>query len=357
MKRVLLSAVLLLVLGIALAMGWLLNSESGLHWAYRQADALLPGELRSQRLTGSLNDGVTLQGIEYQDDEVRFTAERVILHWNPWALLMARIDIPRLAAEQLEVELLQSGDNSAAAGTELVQLDLPLELRLHELEIDRLRLNRGGTPVTLEQLKLRATSRGSKLDITAFSVRVVEVAISESQVNDFEINLAGDIDASGAYPHELDIDWQTRLPAGDIVDNSMRIAGDLASTRLIHQTSGPLQAKLTLALQDLLGSPKWQAELEVASHFGEPPGLHAAGSKRQHRIGCKRRPALGTGSRANRCRVVRTWPVQRQLRPAQPRPFTIAGRRAGRNAAARHLRRKTRCKGETLLGADVELGD
>jgi autotransporter translocation and assembly factor TamB len=264
-KRVLLSAVLLLVLGIALAMGWLLNSESGLHWAYRQADALLPGELRSQRLTGSLNDGVTLQGIEYQDDEVRFTAERVILHWNPWALLMARIDIPRLAAEQLEVELLQSGDNSAAAGTELVQLDLPLELRLHELEIDRLRLNRGGTPVTLEQLKLRATSRGSKLDIAAFSVRVVEVAISESQVNDFEINLAGDIDASGAYPHELDIDWRTRLPAGDIVDNSMRIAGDLASTRLIHQTSGPLQAKLTLALQDLLGSPKWQAELEVAS--------------------------------------------------------------------------------------------
>ncbi|MCP4469095.1 MAG: hypothetical protein GY815_00145 [Gammaproteobacteria bacterium] len=267
MKRILLTGLSLLALSATLVTGWLLTSESGLRWIYHQTELLLPGKLRSQQLSGSLNDRITLQGVEYDDDGIRLTADRVILRWNPWALLLARIDISRLEAEQLDIQLLQSGDSSAipAGGTRLPQLDLPLDLQLHELGIDKLRLSWGDNPFTLEQLKLRAASRGSQVDISAFSVRVVELVTGESQVSDFEISLAGEVDANGDYPHALRIDWQTRLPAGDIIDNSARIDGDLGSTRLIQQSRGPLQANLTLALQDLLGQLSWQANLEVAS--------------------------------------------------------------------------------------------
>ena len=267
MKRGLLTSLSLLVLSAVIALSWLLTSEAGLRWSYRQAEALLPGELRSQQLSGSLNDVVTLQGLEYDDDEIRLTADRVILHWNPWALLFARIDISRLEAEQLEIQLRQGDDDSGSQPSEarLPQLDLPLALQLRELEVDRLRLSRGDSPLTLQQLKLQAASRGSQIDIAAFSVKLVEVAIGENQVSDFEISLVGDVDMSDDYPHALHIDWRTRLPSGEIIDNSTRINGDLESTRLIQQSRGPLQAKLTLALQDLLGQLSWQAELEIAS--------------------------------------------------------------------------------------------
>ncbi|MCP4769081.1 MAG: hypothetical protein GY875_22825 [Gammaproteobacteria bacterium] len=266
MKRILLTGLLFLALGAILAVGWLLSSESGLRWIYQQTEVLLPGELRSQQLSGTLNDGIILQGVEYDDEEISLTADRLILHWNPWALLRARIDISRLEALQLDIQLRQSDDDSSsqAGGASLPQLDLPLELRLHSLEVDRLGLNWGAAPLTLELLKLQAASRGSQVDITAFSVRVVELAIDENQLSDFEISLAGDIDAAGDYPHTLNIDWQTRLPAGGIIVNSTRINGDLASTRLTQQSRGPLQANLELRLQDLLGQLSWQADLEVA---------------------------------------------------------------------------------------------
>ncbi|MCP4333749.1 MAG: hypothetical protein GY785_13920 [Gammaproteobacteria bacterium] len=265
MKRILLTGLLLLVLSLVLLMGWLLTSESGLRWIYQQTDTLLPGELRSQQLSGNLNDGIILQGLEYNADEISLTADRLILHWNPWALLRARIDISRAEALQLDVQLRQSAEDpsSQVSGTSLPQLDLPFELQLHELEIDRLRLSWGADPLTLEQLKLQAASHGSQVDIEAFSVRIVEVAINKNQVSDFEISLSGDINAAGDYPHALNIDWQTRLPTGDIIVNNTRIDGDLGSTRLTQQSSGPLQASLTLALQDLLGQLNWQANLDV----------------------------------------------------------------------------------------------
>jgi autotransporter translocation and assembly factor TamB len=264
-KRVLLTGLLFVVLGAALAMGWLLTSESGLRWAYRQADALLPGELHSQQLSGNLNDGITLRGLEYHDDEISLAADRLILHWNPWALLQGRIEISRLATGQLEIELHPADDDpgARARGARLPQLDLPLDLRLQGFQVDRLRLGRENNPLVLEQLKLKAASRGSEVGIEALSVRIVDVAIGENRASDFAIGLAGDIDLSGDYPHTLQIDWQARLPAGDIIDNSTRINGDLVSTQLLQQSRGALKAELKLALRDLLGRPEWQAELNV----------------------------------------------------------------------------------------------
>jgi autotransporter translocation and assembly factor TamB len=264
-KRGLLTGLSLLALCTAVALGWLFTSEAGLRWSYGQVESLLPGELGVQQLSGTLNDGVTLQGLEYNDEDISVTADRVVLHWNPWALLWVRIDVSRLEVEQLELQLRRNDDDSSGqtGAASLPQLDIPLALQLHELEIDRLRLNQGNYPLTLEQLKLQASSRGSHVDITAFSGRLVELVIDDNRIGDFEVSLAGDVDVSGNYPHLLNIDWQAHLPSGEVIDNSTRIDGDLESTRLIHQSRGPLQAKLTLALQELPGQLIWQAELEV----------------------------------------------------------------------------------------------
>jgi len=270
MKRVLLT-ILLLTLSLSTALGWLLNSENGLRWIYRQAESTLAGALQVQQVSGNLNDGVTLQGLDFKDSNVRVTADQVLLQWNPWALLTARVDITRIDVQQLDIELQPEQDdgNSPVASAEvtpqeLPPLDIPLALELRELKIDRLTLTQGDALYELEKLQLQAALDNSRINFTDLAVRVVNIAIDADQQYDFDVQLTADIDTADAYAHELHIDWKTQLPSGAMIDNSTRIKGDLSKTQLSLQSQGPLQVNLSLELRDLLDHLSWQASLEVA---------------------------------------------------------------------------------------------
>jgi len=268
MKRVLL-ALLLLALILSAALGWLLTSENGLRWIYGQAESALDGALKVQQVSGSLGGGVTLEGVDFRNGNVQVKAGQMLLQWNPWALLMARIEITGTTIQQLDIELQVPGDaNSAAAQAqplELPPLSIPLALELHELSIDRLTLIQGDTPLILEQLRLQAAVRGSQVSISGLDLRLIDVAIDAGQRYDFDIHLQADIDTAADYAHEINIDWQTQLASGAIIDNSTRITGNLNATQLLQQTQGPLQLNLSLELGDLLNQLNWRASLDVTS--------------------------------------------------------------------------------------------
>ena len=257
----------MLVLSTAALFGWLLQSENGLRWIYRQAVTLVPGDLEVRQLSGSLGDRIVLQGIDYNDSAIGLHAEQIILQWNPAALLKAEIDISSLVIQQLDIQLKPAPleAETQPAAVHLPTLDLPLDLLLHELEIDQLRLTRGEQLFKLEQVRLRTSILGSRVDIDTFALNVVDLALDADQRQDFDISLHGEIDARGDYPHRLAVDWQTRLSTGLIVDSSTGLDGDLKSTLLTHMSSGALEATLSLRLQDLLDDLQWQATLDLAS--------------------------------------------------------------------------------------------
>ena len=269
MKRVLLT-ILLLTLSLSTALGWLLTSENGLRWIYRQAESALDGALQVQQVSGSLSDTVTLQGLDFKDSNARVTADQVILQWDPWALLSARVDITRVDIQQLDILLQPAQDdgNSAAASAdvaplELPSLDIPLALELRELGIDRVTLTRGDALYKLEKLLLQAAADDSRISFTDLAVRVVDVGIDADQRYDFDVHLSADIDTAVDYAHELHIDWKTQLPSGAMIHNSTRIKGNLDSTQLLLQSQGLLQVNLTLELRNLLDHLSWQASLSV----------------------------------------------------------------------------------------------
>ena len=271
MKRVLLT-ILLLTLSLSTALGWLLNSENGLRWIYRQAESTLAGALQVHQVSGNLSDGVTLQGFDFKDSTVRVTADQVLLQWDPWALLSARIDITRVAIQQLDIELLQAPDDGnlpvdsvEVRPLELPSLEIPLALELRELKVDRVTLTQGDALYELEELQLQAAADNSRISVTDLDVREVDVAIDPDQRYDFDVHLSADIDTAVDYAHELHIDWKTQLPSGAMIDNSTRIKGNLDSTQLSLQSQGPLQVNLELELRNLLDQLSWQASLEVAS--------------------------------------------------------------------------------------------
>jgi len=265
-KRRLLTGLLLLGLGAAALLGWLLQSENGLRWIYQQAVSLVPGDLAVQQLSGSLADRIVLQGIDYRNSGISLHAEQIVLQWNPAALLVAEIDISSLAIKQLDIQLhpapLEASPQPVAVP--LPPLDLPLDLQLHEFEIDQLRLTRGEQLFKLEQVRLRTSIRGSRIDIDTLALQVVDLAFDADRRQDFGISLHGEFDARGDYPHDLIIDWQTRLSTGTVVDSRTRLSGDLKSTQLSQQSSGALDANLSLQLQNPLDKLQWRATLELA---------------------------------------------------------------------------------------------
>jgi autotransporter translocation and assembly factor TamB len=263
-KRAILITILL-GLVILLPTAWLLNTESGLRWVYQQLQTRLPTQLQLQQLEGTLGDTITLRGIEYSDGELDFSADQLVLQWNPWALLAGQIEIISLDLKQVRIELAASsgGATDVADDVTLPQLKLPLQVILQHASSDLIALRQGDNSLQLQDLLLQSEADSSAISIARLELRITEIVIQGQRQNDIEANLAGRVEAADDYRHDLQFGWQTRLPAGNIIENKVRLLGDLESTRLTQQSTGPLVADLTLDLRQPLRQLQWQGSLVV----------------------------------------------------------------------------------------------
>ena len=84
MKRLLLIASALLIALVLSVLSWLFTSESGLLWAYREAQSRLPGALSVDDISGRLSGLVKLEGVRYEDRDQTFKARQVTVDWDPW---------------------------------------------------------------------------------------------------------------------------------------------------------------------------------------------------------------------------------------------------------------------------------
>ena len=269
MKRALivsLSLLSLLVLTLVLSLTWLATSESGLRWIYRQVQPQIPNELRIGEISGSLAGGIDLRGIEFDDGATRLNTDRLLLEWNPWALLRSRLELTdidigevdlRLAAATAEPEPAQ-GDASSPA------FAMPLPLILERLAIERLTLRQGEQTYQISRLLLRAEAEGSRVRVGQLDLDLAGIVIGEQQLDNIAIGLEGSVDIAGAYPHDIEVAWKTRLPNGAAIDNRTALQGNIDATRLTHQTSGPLSAKLRLELREPMKTLRWQASLQLS---------------------------------------------------------------------------------------------
>ena len=254
MKRSLLVGFALLVALALVALTWLFASESGLHWAYREAESRLPGTLAVEDISGRLSGSVRLEGISYEDRGQVFKARDVTVNWDPWALIKAEIDVSSLQVNALEVSLPESSDasDSPEADTTAPVIQLPLALKLNNTQIDGLVIKRGNATYRLEQIRINARMGADRLEIAGLDIKSP----------DLELGLQGELKTSTNYPHVIELSWQTRLPLGAIVNGKGRIAGDLDATSLTQQLQGPLPLNLNLELRDPLGQFSWQASID-----------------------------------------------------------------------------------------------
>ena len=136
MRRILIASSVALVLAAAGA-GWLMNTESGLRWAWRTTASWLPGDLQAASVSGVLAGPIELSAASFADGELTLAAGRVELDWNPWALAAFTLEIDSLRIDSLRIALPAANPDPQAEPRPFTapEIRLPLKLRLEALEL------------------------------------------------------------------------------------------------------------------------------------------------------------------------------------------------------------------------------
>jgi translocation and assembly module TamB len=146
--------VLVLLLAAAVAgVGWLVGTESGLHWAASKVP-----DLQVTGLRGRLAGEITADKLAYEGAEARIDAEKISLRAHLAALMGGRLTIDPLRVTSLAVEFRPGEGKKADA-----KPDLPLRLHVANAQIDSIEIRRGTARYVVRELKLDHARLGRDL--------------------------------------------------------------------------------------------------------------------------------------------------------------------------------------------------
>jgi translocation and assembly module TamB len=250
--KITLASLGLLLLAVIPALLWLGTTESGLHWAYRQAVSYVPGTISIGKLEGRLFGTLTLDDVHYEFDNNKIAAKQISLEWSASSLLFARLNISHLHVQALKLTLPASAKTDQPLS--LPDIDLPLQISLKDTVIDGFDIEQPDSRFELKQIRLSASTLLDQIKIKSLNV----VAAN------YELNLKGKLTPTGNYKHTLEIEWQAKLPSMVAIKGKGSILGNIKTSKIQQKISGPMQLALNAELHNLSGKLDWQANAEIS---------------------------------------------------------------------------------------------
>ena len=143
--------ILVLILG---TLGWVLGTQSGLHFALNNAVKFVPG-LDIRHIEGDINN-LTLEGVKYQMPGVDVDAQKLHLALRLKCLTSRELCIDDLSTENVIVSV----DTSKLPPSEetppsepLTELNAPLTISLNQLLLTSTQVTVDGTQIDLEKFR------------------------------------------------------------------------------------------------------------------------------------------------------------------------------------------------------------
>ena len=247
------AAVLALGVAALLLLMLLAMSDSGLHWAYRIAAALVPGQLTIDTLEGRLLGPLHLRGVHYTRTDTQIDIGRIDLDWSPDQLLHVTLHIRNLVVDDVDVRYTSAPAAEPKRTFTLPTLSLPVYLRVDRAELNRLTVSEhsAGPTFELTRARIAADWRGDSGAIREFSVNAPR----------YDLSASGTLRSEDDYPLDLALHW--RYDSGDygVWSGAGRIQGDLKQLRVDQRVDAPLAATVKGTLSDLTAAPAWALEL------------------------------------------------------------------------------------------------
>lgn len=256
MKRVL-QFLFIVTLIIIVLLSWLITTEKGLRWGYQHAEFYLPNEINIDKLEGRLIGPITISGFQLQQETTLINAEKIIIDWQPLALLTTKIHITTFDIEALEIILPKSDDDPAVKtdtqGIILPEVKLPWLVEIENTKIENIKIQQGDQLIPLDEINFQVATSFNKINIKALNIN------SEK----FKIKIKGKLNPGKNYKHNLDINWQAKLANNTLLHGSGQLTGNTKTTKLKQLLTGPLRLTLDLQLNDLLNKLNWLAKIDA----------------------------------------------------------------------------------------------
>jgi translocation and assembly module TamB len=233
----------------------LLLSDTGSRWVLER----VPG-LSLERYQGALLGRWQADRLQWESDETRVALEQPLMELDAACLWRGMLCLEQLQVKRVTLELPDSTDepDEPAADVELPDINLPVAVRIGQLEVGELLLNGEGL---LSQLQLAASASGNELVVGNLSL----------VYDTYQAALDGRLQLNEQWPLEFTLDAGGELPELGQQQLSMRLDGALRDeVRLDGVLQGALTGTLQARLQPFAGGPA-----------GEPgAGVTAAGAGR-----------------------------------------------------------------------------
>lgn len=219
-----LTAVLLLVVLLALAVTFALYNEKASSFALERALSSLPPELTVERSSGALADGVTLYGVRYRSDQIDMTIAKLEVTVSLVSLLRAQVQLPMLTLTDSTIRITPGPKPTAPSPLTLPRLSAPIPISIDQLVANNTTIVTGNELV-IEQVQASLSWRDTV--VSADGLRV----ISEQ----WSVNSSGRLNLEGDMPIDLAVDWTWSPQA---LRGSGTLAGSLVEMTVDHELEG-----------------------------------------------------------------------------------------------------------------------
>nr|WP_240900929.1 translocation/assembly module TamB domain-containing protein [Thioalkalivibrio sp. XN8] len=261
MLQLILAVLVVLVSVAAVALTWLVGTESGLRFALARAPATLPLEFDPAAAEGSLVGPMRLPRASWAEGGYRVELRGLELDWSPTALLRRQLQLDLLRAEQVVVELPPDDGAALEPGRPAPGAPLPWPLTVGELRVGALGVSRAGTGLVEGlEIGLAGTLDGDRLALDRLRLSHPRLALEGSAR--LALDPAAPLEAAFAWraPYEGH-DWSGRVS----------LAGPLDDLELDLSVGTPLTATVTGRLRGLPADPNWELAANIEPLPGKGP--------------------------------------------------------------------------------------
>ena len=245
--------VLVLVVLVPLLAISLVGSETGSRWILTQGQKYLPVDIQYKAFNGTLLNEFEFEDFRFESETFSYTPNKLIINWDPLALLSGVIRIDNIESLGGEIRLRAAQNSSQNADSEAsvkdIQIELPLDVNLRNLLVKESRFFILETPS--QELTIEASARANadgQLNIRQFRL--------EHQYLTTEISGKTKL----SYPFKSELENNTHLHSPDFPSLQVKtdIAGDIRSLTTNSELSEGLVGEVTAKIDNPLNELTWQ---------------------------------------------------------------------------------------------------
>lgn len=142
-------SIIVILCALVAILFFILETQTGARWTLTISSKLVPGKLIFNGVHGKLVGTLTIDQMIYQKQQTKITAENIQLRWNPKDLLISKLAINKLYADNITINLPPIAETPVkgnATKFKILPIHFPLALQLQDIKFTHITITHKDFP-------------------------------------------------------------------------------------------------------------------------------------------------------------------------------------------------------------------